>query len=82
MILEKFTCHNWPEGVPEYYLVWFPESEPEGIFWGPIPDESFRDDIERRILARDTFLRAVEETGADTLPDARYTHEKGLTNYR
>jgi hypothetical protein len=82
MKLEKFTCHNWPAGKPEYYLTWFPESEPDGITWGPCATKFIRNDIARRILARHITLRNHEETGTISLPDAYYAHEKGLTNYR
>lgn len=82
MKLEKFTCHNWPDGKPEYYCVWFPESEPDGVVWGPCTTEFIRDDIMRRILARNTALRNYDETGTTDLPDAPYARERGLTNYR
>jgi len=83
MILEKFTCHHWPTGTPQYYLAWFPESEPDGVIWGPCATEFIRDDIARRILARNETLREHETfIGIPPLPDARYQNEKGLTNYR
>ncbi len=82
MNLFKFTCHHSAFEKPTYYLAWFPESEPEGIVWGPCASEYIRDDIARRILARDEALRSYEKTGISTLPDAQYVHEKGLTNYR
>ena len=82
MKLEKFITHTWPEGTPHHFLIWYPESEPNGVVWGPCATEFIRDDIARRILARDKALRKYEETGIITLPDAYYTHEKGLTNYR
>ena len=82
MKLYKVDCHNGLNGKPEYYCVWFPESEPDGVVWGPCATEFIRDDIARRILARDKSLRTYEKTGINILPDAHYAHEKGLTNYR
>jgi len=79
MKLEKFTVHIWPEGKPEYYLVWYPTGKPTGIFWGPCDSEFIRDDIARRILATYNFMEC--ETGPETLPDARYSGEKGLFDY-
>ncbi len=82
MNLFKFTCHNSAFEKPTYYLAWFPESEPDGIVWGPCLSEFIRDDVARRIQARDTFLRLQEKTGTTDLPDAQYVREKGLSHYR
>lgn len=81
MKLEKFVIHTWPEGIPQFFLCWFPDNNPEskGIYWGPISERTIRDDIENRIISFDVAMD--ESAGDENLPDARYKSEKGLTSY-
>lgn len=79
MILEKIEIHLSLNSNPEYYLKIYTNKDAEPRIMGPAP-KGILDDIACRIMEAEAWKENAPDS--ETLPEAHYVHEMGLTYFK